>query len=120
MLVADRIPEADHLLDPAQFAQRRVAHGDLHAGVPQALHRGLELQLAARFPADIGQPVGLAGMEGKAMPAVVDAEVQRFGVRLRRGADLEAQYLGAIASPFVQPGRLEAEIANADDVHVVS
>src|SRR5690606_10312396 len=80
MLVADRVTKTEHSLDATLLAQGRIAHGDFHAVFLESGKRRLELDLSLGLPADVGQAIDLAGMEGKPVPPIVRAEVERVRI----------------------------------------
>src|SRR5690606_41635489 len=71
----------------------------------------------ARFPADVGDAVDGAGVEGNAVAAVVAAQVQGVGVARRGVAQPQGKYLRCVLVPGVQVRAFEAQVANADAVH---
>ena len=93
VLIAHGIAEANQLFHAALLAEGGVALGELDTGSAEFLDGRDELEPAPRFPANVGQSIDCAWMKREAVTAIVELEVQRVRVRLRRAADLKAHHL---------------------------
>ncbi|MDT9699926.1 hypothetical protein RMT89_29580 [Streptomyces sp. P17] len=72
--------------------------------------------LARQLPADVGQAVLFAGVDGQAAVAVVHAQVH--GAVRTALACLQAQDLGAEGQPVLVAGGFESDVAQSVDLHV--